>query len=618
MKVPIGVAAAGTAIAIGKLGQSGTEAFTPIRPGKTLQAPKPDLGANTLGRFEQFGEANKGSDMRMSHYNNACGNGYLNQLQNDHEQYDTDAQLQGLQTTLDSYNTYGNTPPLIHQLTHSADQQLSISFAEENQLLHLGITNNDLELCLAALSLGLDPNAPDANGYTPLQHAQHHNNEALTGILLQYGADPELKTPQGQTPLQLAGQTEHYGNVVELLLAGAKFDLGNNFFQAKNSGGRESVPQTSERMKNFMLNLKLLLQLNDAKTDGLEVCNEIIAKEKLVNAIKDEISPADLASCRRSIALDIQLRSTMCAVPNNENLSQANRRRCETLHQAMSTMTPHDFLWLSNGSTGHAINTVLYKNGNDDFEVSLINSGDGSEHHESNELNQIKPKTYRFQPPSGIDTTVPKQQYETQIQSALGFVYTSKYERGILDVNKLYKTMDSIADYRRGMNENGEKVPAYTRVVHRAGPPIDLQMADNCVTMSLLGAMKLLFPEEANSGKLEAKYESYLINEMQQEYPKLTRAHCDQISHLAQQKNDVGWTLQKARMLFAKGMANDSNDQEALEMLNESANLFDQAKQTLMLKSASEQPHDIIDIMAEANDKIGFVRELMQSTGGQY
>lgn len=173
----------------------------------------------------------------------------------------------------------------------------------------------------------------------------------------------------------------------------------------------------------------------------------------------------------------------------------------------------------------------------------------------------------------------------------------------------LYKTMDSIADYKRDMDEHGNKAPAYTRIVSKSGPPIDAQMADNCSTMSLLGAMKLLFPEKGASGELEAKYESYIIDELKSTYPKLTQAHCDQITELGQQKNDVEWTLSKARMLFAKAIASGPKDPESFSKLTESAKLFEQAKQVLQHNPPPNKVQEAPSLLLEAEENIRIIRQ---------
>lgn len=521
-----------------------------------------------------------------------------------------------LQNALGQFIIADQSQDLTHLLTQNSDRALARHFAENNMLLHTSINRQHIGLFNAALSTGIDPNHPDAQGNTPLHHAQQQPNDYFIQTLVDYGADLERMNNDNHTPLQIAAKTNHYSNVISLLKGGAELRLQDDYFQSEaltsNHSTDHGSPAENAEMQNFLLNIKLLFQLKDIKTDGLEIKNEILAKEKLVAAISSDISPRELFCCHKSIALDLKLRTRCFENASKENMQRAYALRCDTLSQAMAEMEPHDFLWLSNGATGHAINTVVYKNLNGDFEVSIINSGEGSEHHESNELHQIKPKTYRFQPPAGIDATRDRSFFNNEVIRAIGSVYTVRYEKGLLSIDNLYKTMDLIADYQRQLTQNGEKTPSYTRIVHKSGPPIDHQMADNCSTMSLLGAMLLLFPEAALNGELVEKYENYLLNELTTACPTFTREQYAEITHLAQQQNDIDWVMQKARMLYAKACRNAELDQATSGLLNECTALFEQAHKAEKIKADQGEAHDVT-IIAESADMLSFIRRATQA-----
>ncbi len=91
-------------------------------------------------------------------------------------------------------------------------------------LVHFGVLGGGLQIMKLLLRAGAPVDAPDANGYSPLQKAIQNRASAtqLIGPLIEAGADVEREMPEGGSILNaavLAGRTE----VVELLLgAGAR------------------------------------------------------------------------------------------------------------------------------------------------------------------------------------------------------------------------------------------------------------------------------------------------------------------------------------------------------------------------------------------------------------
>lgn len=67
------------------------------------------------------------------------------------------------------------------------------------------------------LERGVDPNARDSSGKTPLHWAAYVGSYHIAKMLLDYGADPNAKDWGGQTPLHLAVNRGHV-DIVELLL----------------------------------------------------------------------------------------------------------------------------------------------------------------------------------------------------------------------------------------------------------------------------------------------------------------------------------------------------------------------------------------------------------------
>ena len=74
----------------------------------------------------------------------------------------------------------------------------------------------------ALLASGLDPNAQDGRGDTPLIWAAEHGREEVVALLLgQPNINLELRDQEGRTALLLAAEEGHQGVVEQLLAGGA-------------------------------------------------------------------------------------------------------------------------------------------------------------------------------------------------------------------------------------------------------------------------------------------------------------------------------------------------------------------------------------------------------------
>ncbi|MFI4861299.1 MAG: ankyrin repeat domain-containing protein [Phycisphaerales bacterium JB063] len=62
----------------------------------------------------------------------------------------------------------------------------------------------DTSNLVAAIALGLDPNAADSEGRTALHHASMENNLEAYVALVRSGADPDIQDRQGKTPIEYA------------------------------------------------------------------------------------------------------------------------------------------------------------------------------------------------------------------------------------------------------------------------------------------------------------------------------------------------------------------------------------------------------------------------------
>ena len=76
-----------------------------------------------------------------------------------------------------------------------------------------------------ALAEGADPNAMDADGYTPLIFAVCNNNTDCVAKLIEAGAHPDCYTDKGRTPLNSAASSGYAETIRVLLASGAQVDF---------------------------------------------------------------------------------------------------------------------------------------------------------------------------------------------------------------------------------------------------------------------------------------------------------------------------------------------------------------------------------------------------------
>ena len=91
--------------------------------------------------------------------------------------------------------------------------------------------NENPDMIKVLLEAGLNLNARDKYGYTPLLRAAWGNkNPDVIKTLLAAGADLKAKTKNGSTPLHLAAQNNENPDMIEALLAaGAKLEARDEF-----------------------------------------------------------------------------------------------------------------------------------------------------------------------------------------------------------------------------------------------------------------------------------------------------------------------------------------------------------------------------------------------------
>ena len=91
--------------------------------------------------------------------------------------------------------------------------------------LHLAAQAGDIDGLKAALTAGVEVNAPDAQGWTALMHAVNKGYPLLIEPLLSAGANPDVRAPDGATALFIAALHGYSEIIAQLLRAGADISI---------------------------------------------------------------------------------------------------------------------------------------------------------------------------------------------------------------------------------------------------------------------------------------------------------------------------------------------------------------------------------------------------------
>lgn len=98
---------------------------------------------------------------------------------------------------------------------------------EEESKLHIAARLNNLKLLRAGFREGLDIDALGLYGWTALHQAASCGHVDITIALLENGANPNIQDNQQCTPIHLAARNGHLEIVRILCRYGARLDLRN-------------------------------------------------------------------------------------------------------------------------------------------------------------------------------------------------------------------------------------------------------------------------------------------------------------------------------------------------------------------------------------------------------
>lgn len=129
--------------------------------------------------------------------------------------------------------------------------------------LHRAAQEGDIDGLKAALDAGVDPNAPDARGWTALMHAANKGYTLLVDSLLGAGADTDLRAADSATVLFIAALHGHAEIVAALIRAGADASV-------RGPKGMTPLEVAQERGHTKILELPEVVALREAEARRVE------------------------------------------------------------------------------------------------------------------------------------------------------------------------------------------------------------------------------------------------------------------------------------------------------------------------------------------------------------
>jgi uncharacterized protein len=105
---------------------------------------------------------------------------------------------------------FGYAAVVTRLLRAGASHTIRSRNAQGNTALHATLAGrSEMPAVTALLAVGSDPNALDANGYTPLHLAASRGDRAAAELLIACGADHAVVTSDGKTAADLAADRGH-------------------------------------------------------------------------------------------------------------------------------------------------------------------------------------------------------------------------------------------------------------------------------------------------------------------------------------------------------------------------------------------------------------------------
>jgi ankyrin repeat protein len=146
--------------------------------------------------------------------------------------------------------TVAQAPPPMRAHANARDSEAALIGA---------INQGDTAAVVALIKAGIDVNAKDSLGRTPLTWAGQWGRAEIIDVLVRAGADPNVKDQLGWTPITLAFDDYHFDAVQALIKAGADRSQVPKDLNAKDRAG--FTPLAEALRRNDMSSVGALFQL---------------------------------------------------------------------------------------------------------------------------------------------------------------------------------------------------------------------------------------------------------------------------------------------------------------------------------------------------------------------
>ena len=159
------------------------------------------------------------------------------------------------------------------------------------RLLLQAVRAGDINRTKAALNAGVDPNARDDSGWTPLMHAANKGETALISILLDAKAGLDTRAPDGATALFIAALRGHEESVKTLVRAGADTSI---------AGPRGKTALDMARLQDLQKTVELLKMARSDRADfaSAQKAGTANAYERYLNLHRDGLFVAQATRLR--------------------------------------------------------------------------------------------------------------------------------------------------------------------------------------------------------------------------------------------------------------------------------------------------------------------------------
>lgn len=465
---------------------------------------------------------------------------YLNDIDNNRDKEFNDACL--------IYDSSGNYKELVKLIknNNSKDSEYIKSFIEDNKLLHEAFKRNHKEFAIELLKTKVNVNQQDEMGRTPLHFAVQSDVHEFTRLLITKGAEVNIPDNLQHTPLSLALKFKNIKATGDLLVNGA-YLVGINRGDLINNG----INSDSFRI---YLNTKMYLQANNIITGGIYPSFQPMYKQILIKSIIDKVSKKDAESMLQSNKIDFALHSSKVS----------KEKKHEIIKNCVMNLKPENFIWLSGGTHDHAIDMIVKRNEKGNISLTISNRGLGiNKYHKMDEYKRVYHKTITFDAPDKFNSLQDRYKFDSQVVQALTEIIDGVDNRKeFFSVDKYYSIVDKVLNYKPYLKQ-------FSKEESDKGQPMTPQFADNCGTMSMVGALAYIYPDKVTFEKLKSTWIDYLESEIKTLAPNVSTEDLKNMIKKSENIAPEEYMLNRATILYEHTKNNELTIKEKSEFLKE-------------------------------------------------